>query len=279
MRGKMLFLAILFLGLAVWSRPLPAEPAAAELWTDFAAVLRATTQEIKYRAADGEFTHTAVDYKKMKASKEIGERLRTQAQRLRKAVPPRDRKGKLAFWINAYNFFTLVEVRDHYPVESMKAIGWKKEHHVVGGKTYSLDAIEHKLLRPLKDPRIHFAVNCASVGCPSLSRAVYNAAKLDAQLTAAARNGLKNPLHVYATAAGEVHVTQLFLWFGRDFKVKPYGNVPGFIRAYGPARYARQKPVKPDINYDWSLNTAENIRRRLAAIAKARPKLKLREVK
>ena len=91
---------------------------------------------------------------------------------------------KKAFWINAYNALTLWVVRDKYPVSSIRRISfglvWERKRLVARGK-YSLGHIEHKILRPLGDPRIHFSLNCASIGCPKLRREHFSSNRLDAQ--------------------------------------------------------------------------------------------------
>ena len=117
---------------------------------------------------------------------------------------PRDER--LAFWINAYNLFTLQAIVDHYPIRtgwftlgprnSIRQIAgvWDRLSWRVAGRQVTLDDIEHRILRPeFKDPRIHFAVNCASVGCPPLRSEPYRASTISAQLDANARSYLASP--------------------------------------------------------------------------------------
>ena len=108
------------------------------------------------------------------------------------------REEKLAFYINTYNILALKMVTDHWPIDSIKDIGsllspvWDKPAGELGGKTVTLGDVEHKILRPMGEPRIHLAIVCASVSCPDLRNEVYTAAKLEAQLDDQARRFLDN---------------------------------------------------------------------------------------
>ena len=117
-----------------------------DLWFNFNTVLDKTTINLKYTGPDGEFSHTAVDYGKIKNDAAGGKAITKQLAKLHNTRPPSGRNEKLAFWINAYNFFTLSTLKSHDKVDSMKKIGWKDKHHYVGGKAYSLEEIEHDIL-------------------------------------------------------------------------------------------------------------------------------------
>jgi len=174
------------------------------------------------------------------------------------------RAEKLAFWINAYNVGAVKLVLDHPEVGSLTAVGpekgavWKMDALEIGGRGYSLDAIEHGTLRKLAEPRIHFAVVCASVSCPDLRAEAYRAARLDAQLDQQTRRFLGNrDKGLRFDAADErVVVTRLFKWFAADFGGRQ--GVLDFIAAHLPA--GREPPAGwrgftlGYLGYDWRLN-------------------------
>jgi hypothetical protein len=107
-----------------------------------------------------------------------------------------NQQQKMAMWINAYNLCTLKLIVDYFPLKTIneipKAKRWKHARWEIAGKTISLDDIEHKILRPMGDPRIHFAINCASFSCPDLSSFEYKAETLDKQLEEAKDQFLDN---------------------------------------------------------------------------------------
>ena len=110
-----------------------------------------------------------------------------------------DRDERIAFWINAYNVLTIDLVLHHYPVDSIKDIGsffspvWKKPVAEIEGQSVSLGRIEHEILRPMHEPRIHAAIVCASTSCPSLARTPFRPDHLDSDLTAAMQSWLSSP--------------------------------------------------------------------------------------
>lgn len=171
-----------------------------------------------------------------------------------------------ALLINAYNAYTLALVLDHLgEVDSIREIDdpWGARRHVVGGHTLSLDDIEHRLLRPVfQDPRIHFAVNCASIGCPPLRAGAYTGAGLDAQLDAATRRALSDPRHA-RWEDGALALTQIMNWYGEDFTRPGWspraGSVVAFVARYAPEELARKLDGGASIRwleYDWGLNAA-----------------------
>ena len=190
------------------------------------------------------------------------------------------RDERLAFWINAYNAFTLRAIVDHYPIRagwftlqprnSIRQIDgvWTKLTWRAAGRTLTLDDIEHRILRPeFRDPRIHFAINCASVGCPPLAAEPYRPGALDRQLDLAARRYLASPQGLQV-ADGTLSVSRILEWYGEDFTAtfapeaagKP-DRVERAIRAvivrFGPraaAALARQAVRISFLEYDWSLN-------------------------
>jgi len=134
-------------------------------------------------------------------------------------------KQKLAFWINVYNVGAVKLVLDHPKIKSLNDIGskkgavWKMDALAVGGKTYSLDAVENEILRKLGEPRIHFAVVCASVSCPDMRPEAYRAVKLEKQLDDQTRRFLSNTKKglSFDSAGRKLMLTKLFEWFAGDF--------------------------------------------------------------
>lgn len=179
---------------------------------------------------------------------------------------------RLAFWINSYNAFTLADVLDQVygKVKSVQQVKdfFKKPTHKIAGETLSLDEIE-KRGRDLKDPRIHFAVNCASNSCPKLQRTAYDGLKLDLQLTRAAREflGDMNRGMNYDPGRNTVLLSPIFKWYSEDYAtVNPLLAKPGAADAdilnaaknYMPAdvsRFLTEKNMQVQWKeYDWSLN-------------------------
>ena len=143
----------------------------------------------------------------------------------------------------------------------MKKIGWKNKRHDVGGQKYSLDDIEHKIIRPMGDARIHFAVNCASVSCPGLKSTPFTSDGIRVELTHQTKEALKNPLHIQPDW-GNVEVTKLFDWFEEDFEVKLYINAEGFLKKYAPVKLQRE--IDGWLDYDWNLNSPENVKKAMS---------------
>ncbi len=184
-----------------------------------------------------------------------------------------DRNGRLAFWINAYNAYTLKLILNHYPgIESIKDIPsgkrWKARLWGVNGKLYSLDDIEHKILRKMNEPRIHFAIVCASHSCPDLRNEAYDAGRLDEQLEDATRSFLVNSDKGLLVSEEEgviwginytIYLSAIFRWFGEDFE-EAAGSVVDFVLPYvsGDTRdfilLHRDELKVKHLDYDWSLN-------------------------
>ena len=171
------------------------------------------------------------------------------------------REERLSFYINAYNILAIKMVIDHWPINSIKDAGgfftsvWKMPVGVIDGKTVTLDEIEHKILRPMGEPRIHMAIVCASVSCPDLRPEPYTADQLHAQLDDQIQRFLNNQGKGLRIEAGVIMVSKIFDWFEEDFS--QYGNVAGFIRRYRSDLPAKLS-IKPDIDYNWSLNYTGN---------------------
>ncbi len=173
------------------------------------------------------------------------------------------RDDQMAFYVNAYNAWTIKLILSGYPgVESIKDLGgffsgpWKKKFVNLNGKVVTLDHVEHDILRPtFKDPRVHFAVNCASKSCPPLIAEPYDGSRLDEQLDRSTREFINDPKNNYL-AGDKLYVSSIFKWFSEDFN----DNVIGFFIKYAdePLRkqlQARQGLIKVKyLDYDWSLN-------------------------
>ncbi|MGE0861324.1 MAG: DUF547 domain-containing protein [Gammaproteobacteria bacterium] len=162
----------------------------------------------------------------------------------------------LAFYLNAYNLFTLRLVAEHQPLTDIRDLGhwwhpvWKQTVGRLGGRKVSLDDIEHGVLRPRGEPRIHFALVCASLSCPDLRPEPYRAATLDAQLDAQVRDFLANPGKGLARDAERARVSRIFEWFEADFAAT--GGVRAFIARYVPL--PATLALQADLPYNWRLN-------------------------
>ncbi len=232
-------------------------------WVDYQIVLQDAVTLNNYVSKDGNFYHASIDYEKTKNNSKTVGHIDAQLKKLKSVEIGEEHNEKFAFWINAYNFFTIVEVINNYPVSSMKKIGWKNRNHEVGGTFYSLDDIEYKMLVPLADPRVHFAINCASVGCPSLVNKIYTGDSLEEQLTSAVINALKNPLHMRRIGKETVHITKIFRWFKKDFENSSYKGPEGFIHAFAYERLKGVSRILAEIEYDWNLNTEDNVQEKM----------------
>lgn len=173
-----------------------------------------------------------------------------------------DRDARMAFWINVYNAFTLKLVLDDYPgIDSIRDIGpwystpWKREFIPVDGQLLSLDQVEKDILIPqFKDPRVHFAINCASASCPPLLDEPYDGAVLDRQLDERAHAFINDGLNVRIEGDTLV-LSRIFDWYEEDF-----GDVPAFVAHHATGTLAvRLRALGRDpriryLDYDWSLN-------------------------
>ena len=163
------------------------------------------------------------------------------------------RNEKLAYWINAYNAFTVKLILDNYPLKSITNLNkpWDTKFFKLAGKSYSLNEIEHQIIRPVfKDPRIHFAVNCASASCPKLLNEAYTASKLDSQLNAQTRSYVNNAAH-NSLNGGSAQLSSIFDWYKDDFSSK--GGVVAFINAYTSKKLSASAKLSYK-DYDWTLN-------------------------
>jgi hypothetical protein len=179
-----------------------------------------------------------------------------------------NRTEQFAFWVNLYNALTVSTVLEHYPVKSIRDIDispglfsvgpWGAKMIHVEDMPLSLDDIEHRILRPLwRDPRTHYALNCASLGCPNLQAHAYRAQTLDADLDAAARAYVNSPRGA-RFEGGHLLVSRLYQWYVADFGGNDVGIITHLTRYAQPdlARQLATFHAIEDGGYDWSLNAA-----------------------
>ncbi|MBI4540496.1 MAG: DUF547 domain-containing protein [Gemmatimonadetes bacterium] len=223
-----------------------------------------------------------VDYAQLKRRTPELEQYLDQLGRTRPAaLEAAGRSPRLAFWINAYNACMLEQVIDHYPIRKasfppalVNAVAGRPDNSVwqipdvftrkfcrVAGAPRSLDEIEHEILRPMGEPRVHFVINCAARGCPPLAPQAYTADRLDAQLEDAVRRFLSDPQHfrIERGSPAAVRVNKVLEWFGQDFGGEE--GVRRFLAKYlAPADAALLLSAETRIeylDYDWTLNDVE----------------------
>lgn len=178
------------------------------------------------------------------------------------------RTEQRAYWINLYNATTIDTVLDHYPVASILRIDispgwfargpWGRKLLRIEGEDVSLDDIEHRILRPIwRDPRTHYAVNCASIGCPNLQREAFTVDNMERLLEAGARAYVNHPRGARIDR-GRLFVSSIYEWFKADFGNSDAGVI-AHLRRYADGSLARQLAGIDSIagdDYDWSLNDA-----------------------
>jgi hypothetical protein len=162
------------------------------------------------------------------------------------------KKAVLAYWINTYNAFTVKLILDNYPVKSIKDIKdpWGKKFFTLGDKKYSLEEVEHEILRKMEEPRIHFAINCASFSCPNLLNVAYTEANLDKQLAAVAKSFINDKTKNSITT-NRVEISKIFDWFSGDFKKN--GTLIAFLNKYSTTTINSKAKISYK-EYNWSLN-------------------------
>ncbi len=181
------------------------------------------------------------------------------------------RDRAFAYWVNLYNAVTLQVVLERYPVRSIRDIRsegtgldprgligpWRTKRVTVEGRRLSLDDTENSVLRPtFNDPRVHYAINCASIGCPNLMARAWRAETLNADLDAAASAYINHPRGVSVSGNGEVRVSSIYRWFREDFGGSD-ANVMAHLRRYASPELAARLQDADRIaghSYDWALN-------------------------
>jgi hypothetical protein len=179
----------------------------------------------------------------------------------------------LAFYINAYNAWTLKLILREYPdLDSIKDLGglftspWEIEFVELDGETVTLDHIEHDIIRPrFQEPRIHFAINCSAFSCPPLRDEPYVGSRLDAQLEEQSRIFFNDPRHCYVEG-DELHVSKILDWFGEDFGGEE--AIPGFVLQFVEGETRKKLEALGEgvdveyLDYDWTLNDVKNLNAR-----------------
>ena len=162
------------------------------------------------------------------------------------------KETQLAFWINTYNALTIDLILRHYPVKSIKDIKnpWEQRLWKFGEKWLNLNDIEHKILRKMNEPRIHFAIVCASVSCPKLQNEAFEASKLETQLTEATKAFLEDN-NRNNIQENNVELSKIFQWFSKDFKQD--GSLIDFINTYSDIEIASNAKIRYK-DYNWNLN-------------------------
>lgn len=171
------------------------------------------------------------------------------------ATPPStdwSRAETMAYWINSYNAHTIKLILDNYPVKRITDLHggkpWDVKWITVGGKTYSLNNIEHDILRPrYQDPRIHFAVNCAAASCPPIPNKAFTADNLNTLLNSRTRAFIRNEAYNTLTDA-KVEVSKIFDWYGEDF-----GDLRSYLNKYAVTPIPEGTTIGFR-EYDWALN-------------------------
>ena len=170
---------------------------------------------------------------------------------------------RFAFWINGYNITCIRGVVDHYPTPSVRKIAplygffWRLRFRLAG-RPLTLSHVENRILRGrFRDPRLHFAIVCASGSCPRLSERVYRPETLDAQLEAATREFLATPAkNAIDPVAGVLRLSRIFRWYRGDFS-REAGSVRAYVARHVsplPAAFVRSSAPLRYLPYDWALN-------------------------
>ncbi len=258
------------------------DPARAELSTLFDPYQQLLSDYLQEKMLDGGGLVTAFDYRAALDARDTTSRLKSQRESLAQFDPAslEGQAESTAFWINAYNFFMIDQILTRQPdgklVESVWDYGgrynpfrdniFQRELFDVGGRDYSLDGIEKGILlgqayeeKGWKDARVHFAVNCASVGCPPLRRMIYTADNLESLLTENTHRALSTERQVRVEGES-LYVSELFKWYEEDFR-EASGSVRAFIRQWAAQPVTRQVDGSGELNfidYDWSLNKPSN---------------------
>lgn len=181
------------------------------------------------------------------------------------AISQYSRNEQFAYWVNLYNAKTVALVLEHYPVESIKDISfgwfsfgpWDEKLLRVEGQSLSLNDIEHRILRPIwQDNRIHYAVNCASLGCPNLAAVAYTGKNSEKLLQAGAVAYINHPRGV-SVDGQQLLLSKIYQWYMDDFGGNEKGLIKHFLKYAKPALAEQLKALQEpeiDYHYDWRLN-------------------------
>ena len=198
-----------------------------------------------------------VDYKSFKTDEQ---KLDTFLSYLEITSPEKtwSKNKQKAFWINAYNAYTIKIILENYPLKSIMDIkqegnsAWKIPFAKVGGKTYTLDYIEHEILRKtVFDPRIHVGVNCASGSCPKLSNTAFTEENIDSELSRLMKDFI-NDSSRNKISKDSIEISSIFHWFKDDFTKN--GSLITYLNTYSKTEINTNAKISY-LKYDWSLNS------------------------
>ena len=204
------------------------------------------------------------DYARLKRSEEDVVRLNRYLDSFRSVdLDGLSRDAKFAAYVNIYTALTVKHIIGRYPVRSIRSGyisgPWKRVKTMINGVQVSLDTIEHDILREMGDPRVHYALNCASYSCPNLQTVAFTDENLDGLLDQAARDYVNHPRGVSIRQRGGLEVSSIYVWFKKDF-----GNtereVIDHLLDYATPQLAEQIRLNAEIMadvYDWSLNDVD----------------------
>jgi len=259
------------LNLAIFTNSVSAAPSA-ELWQRWTKHNPEATQSIDHGAWDrllgrylikkkndvSRFAYKAV-------SKNDHEQLKTYIESLANTkINDYNRDEQRAYWINLYNALTIEVILQNYPVFSIRDISsglftsgpWKRKLVTVEAVMLSLDDIEHRILRPIwQDPRLHYAVNCASIGCPNLQPQAFTASNSEIMMEKAALEFVNHPRAAMVSSSGKLRVSSIYDWFGDDFGGEQ--GVLAHLRQYAKPKLSMVLKDVTEIDgdhYNWELN-------------------------
>ncbi|MCF6198889.1 MAG: DUF547 domain-containing protein [Hyphomicrobiaceae bacterium] len=258
--------------MAIFGVLFSALPALADVVASFKSFQKGASTTVDHSIWDGllkTYVHKSasglneVDYKAFKRAghKALKKYLRQlQATNVKKL----DRDEQFAYWANLYNAKTIDVILQRYPVSSIKKIKsglfspgpWKLKILKVNGVTLTLNDVEHGILRKIwRDPRVHYAVNCASIGCPNLARNAFTGKKLQTMLDKGARDYINSPRGA-RVKNGRVFASKIYSWFNEDFGGNERGVLKHLLKYAKPALAKKLKAAGSiySYQYDWSLN-------------------------
>lgn len=276
-RGRSAPLHIVLLAMAFLLATAPAAAVAgpaAELWPRWLAHDRSAETAIDHSAWARFLSDYLVESKDginrmryREVSKADGQALDRYIDALA-AVPisEHNRDGQIAYWANLYNALTVQVILDHYPVDSVRDINispgwftrgpWGRKLIAVEGEALSLDDIEHRIMRPIwRDPRIHYMVNCAALGCPNLMPKPFTGENWDAMAETAATAFVNHPRGA-RVEDGRLHVSSIYHWYKEDFGDDDYGVIRHLMQYAEDDLLRRLRSVTRihRHDYDWDLN-------------------------
>lgn len=236
----------------------------AELWAYWQAYVSNNTQQInhqrwqqlldKYLVVEPQQTL----FRYNQVTKKDKQSLDTYIYQLSQLDPLKyNRNVQFAYWVNLYNALTVQLILTHYPITSITKLGglfnfgpWDQQLIIINQKKLSLNDIEHRILRPIwRDPRIHYAVNCASLGCPDLLPQVLNSRQLNQQLDIAATRFINSNKGINISAH-QVTLSSIYDWYHQDFGNKQ--SLQQHLNHYLMNKKINLKNIK--YNYNWQLN-------------------------